>query len=134
MMMAVKHFKQLRMVCINYEGTVETNIMGKADPGTATLGPSALTAVRVQAGTPPTAQGWASISTCISQNAKSTTHDLKSCRHGLPQFLSTPSTVSKSRVLRAPSLELDSGRVKTLGSWGLRTQLPLAAAQQQLHG
>lgn len=45
-MMAVKHFKQLRMVCINYEGTVETNITGKADQSTATLGPSALTAVR----------------------------------------------------------------------------------------
>lgn len=44
-MMAVKHFKQLRMVCIGFcEGTVETNITGKADQSTATLGPSALTA------------------------------------------------------------------------------------------
>lgn len=45
-MMAVKHFKQLRMACINYEETVETNIRGKADQSMATLGPSALTAVR----------------------------------------------------------------------------------------
>lgn len=71
-MVAVKHLKQLRMVCINYEETAETNITGKADHSTATLGPSALQQPDSD-GDPPTIQGWASISTCVFQSRQEST-------------------------------------------------------------
>lgn len=71
-MVAVEHLKQLRMVCVNDDETVETNSTGKADHSTETLGPSALQQPDSDRD-PPTVQGWASFSTCISQSRQEST-------------------------------------------------------------